>query len=92
MKHDEYREELLLEIAANLGIEHLSDLRFIKDRLKLRVAIAKIPLEKYDFTEWNEAACYIATGSGKKIRNFISAETARNYLLNFRSFGTPEAG
>lgn len=75
------RTDLLSEIAENLGVCCLSDIRAIEDGNQIQMAILKIPAEKYSISEWINAAGYIGGGYQIKYNKFSTSEAARDYLL-----------
>lgn len=72
-----------MELAAGLALTCLSDLRFLNDYSKLHRLVSKIPLARYSFKEWNDAANYLSPNAAASQKaKFPTAEDARNFLLN----------
>lgn len=75
------KDELLLEITQKLGLNCLSDLRYIRDQKQLKKVLILIPSEKYRLSEWRDAAGYIGSGLYQGSKNFQTPEEAKNYLI-----------
>lgn len=69
---------LLEKLTAQLRLEYLSDLRFIKDLTDVKHHIRTIPESSYPLAEWNDAVQYL-TGVDKQ---FLSRIEAKEFLLN----------
>lgn len=83
MKKEKKCGDLLSEIAEELGLMCLSDLRFFEGTACMYEAVAKIPPAKYSCKERNEAVCYIKLIiNPPESRQFSSAEEAKNHLLD----------
>ncbi len=69
---------LLENLADQMGILYLSDLRMTGCWKRLARCLALVSAEEYSLAEWRDAIQYLL---GKKARSFRNGREARDYLI-----------